>query len=399
MSDKKIRIALVNEGTAGGIRKRILNVLRSIDSTRFEVTVLLSGNREGYTAEEDSRIVLKKFGYRWIHIPMVRHISPWKDFQSYKLLRKVLQENQFDLIHAHSAKAGFLTRFVAKTSNVGVCIYSPHVFAFQRSSGIIQPFYRLLEKVAASWCAGFIVDSEAEKECILKNNMSLPDRVFVLPDAVEVPGGITDAIKQRIRGELGVQDDVVVFLSAGRLVGYKGNHVLIRAFSNLAKDNSKSELWIAGDGEERPRLTDLARASGVSSRVRFLGHRSDIYEVLSAADCFILVSKAEGSSHALLEAFAVEKPVIVTAVPGILEFLRAPGHFRTVPWNDVDALTRALDDFLKYPFRGASRDNLPAEWFDASGQIRKLEAIYEQMTSLTRCDSSNAESLSRTLPL
>ena len=104
-------------------------------------------------------------------------------------------------------------------------------------------------------------------------------------------------------------------------------------------------------------------------------------EVLAACDCFVLASQSEGSPHSVLEALAMRRPVIATAVQGTEEFLTEGGHFRLVPWNDVAALGEAMLEFIRSPFPAPSPESLPRSWFDIPGQIRKLEEIYASLVT------------------
>ncbi len=368
----KIKVAQVNEGSAGGIRKHILNIAKRLDSQRFDVTVILA-KRRGYESEGDPVVELKQDGIPFMTVPMVRELSPYSDFQSWRKLRRVLQN--FDVVHAHSAKAGFLARAICKRHHIP-CFYSPHVFPFQRTTPIKARIYLALERHAAPWTTAFIVNSEKERETAIEKVLATPEQIHLVPNAIEFPPIPAPIVRGEIRTRIGTPVNRTVFTTIGRLVNYKGQELLIRVFSLLGRNDI--ELWIVGEGEDAPKLTALTSKLGLSDQIRFLGYRKDIFPILSASDCFVLASRNEGCPYTVIEALVMQKPIIATAVQGIVDLLKNPAYCRFVPWNDEAALAAAIQNFLTTPFPGAPLDSLSKDLFDLAGQIRQLEAIYEQ---------------------
>src|SRR5207244_6974282 len=112
---------------------------------------------------------------------------------------------------------------------------------------------------------------------------------------------------------------------------------------------------------------------GMENMIRFLGFRKDIYDVLAASDCFVLASRSEGCPFSILEALAMEKPIIASSVPGIAELLQYSQQSRLVPWNDAQALSQALAAYLTAPFAGAPRESLPASFVAVRSQMETLQ--------------------------
>jgi glycosyltransferase involved in cell wall biosynthesis len=380
----RIKLALVNETTIGGVRRHVLDIARNLNREKFEVTVIL-GNRQGHEGEGDPFKEFRTHNISCISSPMRRELSPYQDLRAFLFLRKILAG--FDVIHAHAAKAGFLARLACRSPSAGPCIYSPHVFAFQRSSPLKARFYLRLEKMAAPWTTVFVVNSDGEKQCALESGLAAAGNIFVLPHAIPRPPALPQTARQDIRSQLGTTGSSKVFLSLGRLIAYKGHHILLKAFAHATSGKNNTELWIAGEGQELNGLVGLSRALGIQDKTRFLGFRKDVHEVLSAADCFVLASQSEGCPYSILEALAMEKPIIATAVPGTAELLLYSKHSRLVPWNNVDALSKAISAYLENPFHGAPLENLPLAFFDVRGQIQTLEDIYTSTVGLKKSGS------------
>jgi glycosyltransferase involved in cell wall biosynthesis len=174
--------------------------------------------------------------------------------------------------------------------------------------------------------------------------------------------------------------DTPLLLVVAALVHRKGIDVLLTALARLADEGLQPALWIAGQGPARPALEKQARELRLESRVRFLGQRSDVADLLSACDVFILPSRHEGLGVAALEAMAAGRPIVATRVGGLAE---AVVHERTgllVPPEDPAALANALARLLRDPeLRAQLAAQGPAriaEGFRADDLVKAHEDLY-----------------------
>lgn len=178
-----------------------------------------------------------------------------------------------------------------------------------------------------------------------------PDRVHLVPNGIE-PSQPPPA---PLRARLGLPADAPIVTGVGGLVHLKGFDLLIRACAPL----ERAQLVICGGGIEEERLRDLARALGADARVHLLGPCDDVPAILAAADVFVLSSRTEGFSVALLEAMRAGLPIIATDVGGVRDALcDEDGTARAgwvVPAGDAAALNAALADVLRHPGSDAVR--------------------------------------------
>lgn len=148
-------------------------------------------------------------------------------------------------------------------------------------------------------------------------------KVDVIPrgrDPQKFPLG-TQEVRQRIRAVLGLEDDAPVVLGIGRLEPQKGFQHLLRALPLVAREHPGVVCLIAGkDGRAAEALR--AQAALLKIDVRFLGHRTDIADLLSAADVFCFPSEREGFGGVLIEAMAVGCPIVASSIPTSREVLR-----------------------------------------------------------------------------
>lgn len=184
-------------------------------------------------------------------------------------------------------------------------------------------FYRIAFK---RWIDRVVVNARELRGAVLASQPGLdPDRVRVIHNGVRPPTSTLPP--HALRRELGIPAGAPVIGAVARLVSQKRLDLLVRATARL----EGVRCLIAGSGPERESLALLASELGISDRVVFLGHRGAVGDVLSALDLFVVTSRVEGMSNAMLEALAAGVPVVSTPVSGALDALernrdsRAPG--------------------------------------------------------------------------
>jgi glycosyltransferase involved in cell wall biosynthesis len=176
------------------------------------------------------------------------------------------------------------------------------------------------------------------------------------------------------RGLAGEQPLVLV---VARLAPQKGHRHLLAA----AAEVPDAVFALAGDGPERPALEELADRLGVRNRIRFLGERSDVADLLAACDLFVLPSLFEGLPISLLEAMAAERPVIATAIGGTDEVVIDGQSGLLVPPGEPAAMASAIRRLLEDPalrarLAAAGRARVTSE-FSAPQMVRRVTELYE----------------------
>lgn len=148
--------------------------------------------------------------------------------------------------------------------------------------------------------------------------------------------------RDQVRRDLGADPNEVIGLMVARIDDLKGHADLLTALALPALHDLPFKIWIAGDGENRAAMEARAAELGVSGRVRFLGFRSEVTDLLAASDYFVLPSLLEGFPLSVLEAMAQHLPVIVTPVGGVPELVSDERFGLTVPVKDPLALAEAI---------------------------------------------------------
>jgi glycosyltransferase involved in cell wall biosynthesis len=159
---------------------------------------------------------------------------------------------------------------------------------------------------------------------------------------------LSAATRSRKRGECGLAEEDMCIMGIGRLAPQKGFDYALQALTGLAEKYPRVKLVIAGGGDDAP-CRRQARAAGVAGRVVFTGFRSDIPELVQAADVYWLTSRSEGVPNSMLEAMAAGVPVVAFDIAGVAEAVRNNDNGFLVPFGDIGGLAAATSRLIEDP--------------------------------------------------
>lgn len=374
---------MVLEATVGGTRRHLLDLVQHLDRRRFRVAVAASCERDPRFRSDLQR--LRAVGFACEEVPMVRLIRPWRDAVAFLRLYRHLQTHSYTIVHTHSSKAGFLGRWAAWACRIPIRIHTPHGFPFDRQiPRPLQRFYRVLEQATASVTTRLICVSCAEAASARKQKLLPDDCLVIIPNGIALPLSIPgrkearDALDRR--WGIHLDGDQLLVASVGRLVRQKGYPDFIAAASLLHQRFAEARFVLAGEGEDRVRLTDQI-ASLALPKICMLLDSEAIPFVYGAMDVFVCSSLWEGLPYTVLDAMAAGRPVVATRVGGLPECVR-PGRngFLVAPHDPAalaDAIGRLLaDPLLRERMGGESRRIVEAE-FRLDQMVQATEALYE----------------------
>lgn len=308
--------------------------------------------------------------------PLIPKISmnyaPWLMCRAMRpVLKKIIDDGyDFDLIDAHY----FYPDGVA-AMRLGKLLNKPVVCTARGTDISLLPNYAGPRKMVLQTVAninGSITVCQALKNAIIKLGAEA-DKITVLRNGVDLEL-FQPLDRTQWRQKLGLNKTTL--LSVGNLIPLKGNHIIIPALAQLPD----TELLIAGGGPEKQKLRELARKSGVSDRVRFLGTipQEQLRHYYSAVDALVLASSREGWANVLLEAMACGTPVIATNVWGTPEVVQNQHAGVLMSERSPKGLVTAYHKlFSDYPDRADTRRYAEQfSWDDTTqGQIRLFKEI------------------------
>jgi glycosyltransferase involved in cell wall biosynthesis len=254
---------------------------------------------------------------------------------------KFLAGQPVQIIHAHGYKESVSAALLAKRCGIPVQVRTFH--------GARTPFSGLKLKHRAALfldrlTTKYFVDHNVIVSGGLAESMSReldPAKVSVIQNGIDV-GTISSALSVReAKQRLHIPEDALVVGAAARLEEVKRLDLFLAAAARISRELPGTQFVIAGAGSQEKHLRQLVRNSSLERSVHFLGHRDDVYDVLRAMDLLLITSDQEGIPMALLEAMALEVPVVSRAVGGIPEVIEDGHSGILLPSGDPDALAQA----------------------------------------------------------
>lgn len=257
-------------------------------------------------------------------------------YRAYFKLRQVIKSFKPDVVHSHLVHANILCRALRLTTPMPRLISSAHNTDEEGWTRFLA--YRLTDRLAD---ISTNVSDEAV-EAFIEQKAVQSDRMLTLHNGVSTNEFIfSEQSRNDIRKELGVVEGQQLIIAVGRLNEQKDYPNFLSALTSTPKN---VKVAIAGQGPLLEELENKARVLGISDRVCFLGIRTDIPQLMSAADIFVLPSAWEGFGLVVAEAMACERVVVATDSGGVKEVVGDAGFL--APPKDSVALSKALQQAL-----------------------------------------------------
>lgn len=309
--------------------------------------------------------------------------SPLKrgNWEAYKQLKKLLDEENYDIIHCHTPMGAVVARLAASSArNRGTkVIYTAHGFHFYKGSP------------ALNWLVYYPIEKTLSRRTDLLLTMNQEDyavaQKFHAGKVMNVNGvgmdmsRFTEASaeeKAAVREELGLREKDVFAISVAQLIPRKNHTVLIQAVAKLKDPHF--HLFILGDGVQEQELRSQIQALGLEKQVHLLGFRNDVYRLCRAADMFLFASLQEGLPVAVMEAMACGLPIIASKIRGNVDLIDPEKGGWLVPPTDVDGFAAAIRDAM------SRRELWPQMKAHNLSKVRhySIDAVVEQMASIYR---------------
>jgi glycosyltransferase involved in cell wall biosynthesis len=276
-------------------------------------------------------------------------------------LAALLRRERIEILHTHNFLANVAGRIAGRLSGVPVIVSAHH-----DTDVWMKPHHRLIERLTARLSDRVVACSEEVRDWAVRR-IGLPaDRVLTLRNAIAPPAPAGAADRAAVRAELGLGPEDLVAGTLGRLYEpKKGLAVFLAAAVRIAAAEPRARFVLAGDGPARAALEDRAARPDLAGKVRFAGARRDVHRLLAAYDLFVQPSLWEGFGLTVLEAMAMARPVVATAVGGHPGIVRDGIDGVLVPPDDPGALATAVTGLLADPGRRAR--------LGSAGRARALE--------------------------
>ena len=327
-----------------------------------------------------------------------RKITPFEDLWSILKLVRIFKSERFDIVHAHTPKAGLLGMIAAKLAGVKNRIYTCHGMLLETERGLKRLILMICEKISFCCATKVLVVSHSLLQKVRDYRICNSDKAIVLLDGtacgIDLKRFTKNEVFQndanKVRDELGISGDDILIGFIGRLVPDKGIGVLLKAFCTLIKECENVHLIIIGNYEPHRGCLSDKEVCLINDHVKIthIGFVKDIEKYYAAMNMLVLPTRREGFPYALLEAAAMELPVISTRVTGCVDAVVDGVSGILVKVDDSRELYEAIvklvkDSDLRKKFGKQGRQRVE-KLFDSKQLIYEHIKLYKTMSTETR---------------
>jgi glycosyltransferase involved in cell wall biosynthesis len=336
-----------------GVQKMMLLLLDSLDPEQYEIHVVAKPGGPLIKRLEDS-------GYNFIPVGSLhRNLSPFDIIALIKLY-KICKLHNFDIVHTHSSKTGFLGRIAARLAKVPKIIHTAHGFPYHSC----QPFYArylymLLESFAGHFCNKVVVVNqyeryEAKRKRIIPNNklQTIYNGIDTDPHAKPRIYDSDGLLKSPAKTMPDLKDSFVIGTVA-RFTAAKNIVNMTRLAIKVCRRNPKIKFVFVGDGEIWQECNRIVFEEGLDDRIILPGWQENVGEWLNNFEVYFLFSYWEGLSISILEAMNQGLPIIASNIKGNNELVSLENGL-LIDVNDHDKI---VDSLVSLPFRHAELQN------------------------------------------
>ncbi len=325
---KRDRKALIVTTVSGFVPQFEMGNVYTLQEMGYEVHYASNFNNVNYGSDNHR---LDGTGIIRHQVDFVR--SPFQlksNYKAYKQLKQVMKKEHFDMIHCHTPMGAVLGRLVAKPyrKKGTKVLYTVHGFHFYKGAPLKNwlLFYPV-EWWLANYTDTLITINKEDYKRAKHFCQKKATKVKYIPgvgiDTEKITNVVNSVDKTVKRKELGLNEDDFVLINAAELTARKNQKVVLQAVFKLKeKYGKKVQVLLCGEGPKKKELEDYAKKAGIQEQVKFLGYRTDLYEMYAISDCFIFSSLQEGLPVALMEAMAAGLPVVCSNIRGNRDLIK-----------------------------------------------------------------------------
>ena len=360
-----------------------LNDVKIIQEMGYEVHYASNFDNPIYKFDKEE---LTEKGIVLHHIDVMKSpLSINKNIKAVKQLRNIIDTERINLIHCHNPMGAMTARYAAHTSKQKpLVIYTAHGFHFYIGAPKLNWFlYYPAEKTAARWTDAIVTINKedferAQKKFRLKRDGFVEQIHGVGIDKHKFSS--KPEISKLKRNELNIPADAFHIVTAAELNDNKNQRVIIEALSMIKRDDVYYS--ICGKGPDKEKLEDLIEKYKLSDRVRLLGYRTDMDEVLQTADVFAFPSKREGLGIAAVEALSCGVPLIASDNRGTREYAVHNMNAVVCKSDSVTDFVKAIDKVstnTKFLQMLRSNSRRSAMRFSMEETEKIMRSVYERI--------------------
>ncbi|MDZ5710907.1 glycosyltransferase family 4 protein [Jeotgalibacillus haloalkalitolerans] len=345
MSKKVLFVATVVKGHINAFH---LPYLKKLKEEGWETHVCAKND---FDIGEDCRI---PYCDRYFDIPFERSPFSSNNLSAYRQLKEIIDKNNYQLVHCHTPVGGALTRLAAREArNRGTkIIYTAHGYHFYKgASAMMWTVYYPVEKWLASYTDCQILINEDDYH-ISVNRHFKAERIELIPGVgVDLkrfsrPDFI---LKDQLRTKHGFNKDDFIMICVGELSESKNQSMLIDVMGHLKESIPNIKLLLVGRGNKAREFEEKVQNMNLQEQVQFMGYRNDVHELMALSDIAVSTSRREGLPVNVMEAMAVNLPVVVTNSRGNKDLVQHMKNGLVVELDHDKAFSEAVLKLYRSP--------------------------------------------------
>ena len=287
----------------GGSQAMIMNIYRNIDREKIQFDFVIDQNRGGFFEKEITELggkIYKMPSFKGTNIHEIR--KNWDVFFT--------EHPEYKILHSHIRSYASLYIPIAKKHGVKTIIHSHSTSNGSGISALVKAVMQYPLRYQADYFFGC---SKKSGEWLFGKKIASGDRFFIIKNAINTDEYKADGnVRNQYREELGIDENVIVYVHVGRLHEAKNHIFLLELFDEIVKKNPKAVLLLVGDGELRNQIVEKINKLDLSRNVIMMGARKDVANILKASDCFLFPSNWEGLPVTVVEAQAAGLPCFIS---------------------------------------------------------------------------------------
>ncbi len=365
----------------GGAETMIMNYYRNIDRTKVQFDFLLHRQAEGFFDEE-----IKSLGGKIYRMPA---ISPKNYFRYKKTLFLFFEEHpEYEIVHSHLNALSSIILQVAKSKKIPVRIAHSHL--------AVEPF--VLKKIFVPNTDITATVKDSIQSLIRRRTRKYANHYFACGikagiwlygkknlDKVTIINNAIDSYKftfnqktrEKVRSHFQIPDGTKVIGHVGRFNEQKNHFFLVEIFRELVKRKPSTQLMLIGDGNLKPKIENLTSKYSLKEKVKFLGLRNDIPDLLQAMDYLLFPSLYEGLPLTLIEAQAAGLKIIASST--IAKEVDLTDQIRFTSLNETaERWAQLMLEDLEYP-RNNNHQLIVEGNYDINSNAKKLQQLYQKL--------------------
>ncbi len=342
----------------GGASIHVVEISQLFNNETYSSTVLY-GNVE--SNEKDMLYLAREYDFPMINLPsMGRSVNPLIDLYLIWQVYRVIRSLKPDIVHTHTAKAGFAGRLAARLAGVPVILHTFHGNNFRGYFGkLMSTVSILIERLLARLSTCIIAISEQQRQELLDFRITTAEKLRVIHLGFDFSRILhTETHKNLFKKAYGIRPDQHLVAFVGRLTAIKDPFELIKIATRIftsaqASDSAPTRddivFTFVGDGELAEELKAEVRRLGYQENIIFTGFIKDLKPLYADAEVLLLTSLNEGTPVSIIEAMANRVAVVASRVGGIPNLITDQESGLLISPQDTAAFSSSILDIIDHP--------------------------------------------------